>query len=148
MCKRETTEYDTECVHSIALTTLSGQSALRRQLRLRPRRPVQAPARSHRTLRSLPPRDSHQPQLVRFSVKTLLLPSLGPPVRKPSGVTIGRICASVVQQIPGSASTSPMAIPFVHRVSRLCSRSPPHFRPVAIHHHLARTHGTVYSLAS
>ena len=80
MYKRETTEYDTEhmqkydedlnttlifvrfcvtfCHRHTALTTFSGRSVLRGQLRLRHRRPIKARARLHWTVRSLPPSDT------------------------------------------------------------------------------------------
>jgi len=86
MYKRETMEYDTEYMqkhdedlnttlifvcprvpsfHCTALTTSSGWSILRGQLRFHHRRPVEAPAGFGRTVRGLPPSDPPQPQPIR-----------------------------------------------------------------------------------
>ena len=131
MYKRETTDYDTaymqkynedlnttlifvsSCVlyHSTALTTLSGWSFLCCQLCFRRRRPVKPPARSQRTIRSLPPRNPPQSQSIHCSRRKALRPSsvewsswrnrhnLGPSVRKPSHVTTGRIRRDVGQAV-------------------------------------------------
>jgi len=131
MYKRETTEYDTEymqkynedlnttlifvrfCVPfiSVELTTSSGWSVLRRQLRLRHRRPIQAPARPRRTVRSLPPRNSPQPQPIccsgrrpRHSPVVERSPhgdnhNLRPHVCKPSDVAACRVCRDAGQAV-------------------------------------------------
>jgi len=88
MYKRETVEYDTERMrnhnedlnttlifvrpsissyHCILLIPFSGWSIFRGQLRLRHRRPVKPPAGFRRTVRSLPPSDSPQPQPISRS---------------------------------------------------------------------------------
>lgn len=83
MYKRETVESDTDrmqkydedlnttlifvrfcvvfCHRHTVLTTLSGRSVLRSQLYLRHRRSIEAPARLHRAIRSIPPSNPPQP---------------------------------------------------------------------------------------
>ena len=128
MYKRETTEYDTEYMQKynedlnttlifvrlsttfgryIALTVLLGRSVLGCQLRLRHRRPVETPARSHRTIRSLPPSHSPQPRPIHcprrksHRSQTVGWPSkrdhysLGPLVCESSDVVASRIRRNV-----------------------------------------------------
>ena len=85
MYKREATEYDIDYVKkydedlnttlifvrrpsplfSIISHVFVGRSVLRRQLRLRHRRPFQPPTRSERAVRRPPPRDSPHSQPIR-----------------------------------------------------------------------------------
>ena len=136
MYKQETMEYDTDSMRKYdddlnislifvrscvppspyTLTTSLGRSVLRRQLRLRHRRPVPTPAGSHRTVRSLSPSNSpkprsiHRPRRKPYGSSRVERPPSGgcrdfrPSVRKPSHVTVGCILRdagqAMVEQVP------------------------------------------------